>query len=99
MDTPVAELEHDVRLYADRNPEEILDGHKWQPQHIVDQQLTPSGLEYEVSVVKTLWLPRATLDTKLVRRYRAKQRAATKVRTRRSSWVQSANSYMVQSRR
>jgi hypothetical protein len=42
-------MEHGVGFYADRNPEEkILDGHKWQPQHTVDQRLTLSGLEYEV---------------------------------------------------
>ena len=41
-------------------------------------------MEYEVSVQRTLWLPRATLDTKLVRRYKAEHRAATRVRTR---WV------------
>src|SRR5271163_917291 len=34
--------------------------------------------------------PKATLDTKLVRRYRAGQRAATRVRTRWSSLLQEA---------
>ena len=45
----------------------------------------PSGLEYKVSWEKTLWLLKTTMDTKLVRRYRAEQRAATRVRTRWSS--------------
>jgi hypothetical protein len=54
----------------------------WQAQHTVGERRTLSGLEYEVSLEKTLWLPKATLDTKLVRRYRAEQRAATRVRAR-----------------
>jgi hypothetical protein len=41
-------------------------------------------VEYKASVQKTLWLPRAALDTKLVRRYRAEQRTATRIRMRRS---------------
>jgi hypothetical protein len=68
--------------------EEMLDGHEWQAQHIVGERQTPSRLEYEVRVEKTVWLPRATLHTKLVRRYRAEQRAATRVRTRWSSRLQ-----------
>lgn len=70
--------------------EEMLDGHEWHAQHIVGERQTPSGLEYEVRVEKTVWLPRATLHTKLVRRYRAEQRVATRVRTRWSSRLQSA---------
>ena len=54
----------------------MSDDHEWQAQHIVGERQTSSGLEHEVSVHKTLWLPRATLDTKLVRRYRAEHRAA-----------------------
>ena len=55
-DLPVAELLDDIDPYADLNREgEIFDGHKWQPQRIVDEQKTPSGLEYEVSIVKKLW--------------------------------------------
>ena len=65
--------------------EEMLDSHEWQAQRIVGERQTPSGMEYEVRVEKTVWLPRATLHTKLVRRYRAEQRAATRVRTRWSS--------------
>jgi hypothetical protein len=48
-----------------------MEGHEWQAQCTVSERQTPSGLEYEVSLEKTLWLPKATLDTKLVRRYRA----------------------------
>jgi hypothetical protein len=70
--------------------EEMLDGHEWQAQRIIGERQTPSGLEYEVRVEKTVWLPRATLHTKLVRRYRAEQRAATRVRTRWSSRLQGA---------
>jgi hypothetical protein len=34
--------------------EEILDGHEWQAQRIVGERQTPSGLEYEVRVEKTV---------------------------------------------
>jgi hypothetical protein len=50
------------------------------------------GLEYEVSLGKPRWLPKARLETKLVRRYRAEQRAATRMRTRWSSRLQEASS-------
>jgi hypothetical protein len=50
-----------------------LGGHDWQAQRIVGERQTPSGLEYEVSPVKTLWLPRATFNTKLVQRYNVEQ--------------------------
>jgi hypothetical protein len=66
-----------------------MEGHEWQAQCTVGERQTPSGLEYEVSLEKTLWLPKATLDTKLVRRYRE---AATRVRTRWSSRLQEAGS-------
>ena len=90
---PVVNLPHDVELHAGfTRKEETMDGHEWQAQRIVGERQTPSGLEYEVSFEKTLWLPRATLDTKLVRRYRAEQRAATRVRTRWSSRLQKAGS-------
>ena len=68
----------------------VMEGHEWQAQRIIGERQTPSGLEYEVSLEKTLWLPKATLDTKLVRRYRADQRAATRVRTRWPSRLQEA---------
>jgi hypothetical protein len=58
--------------------EEIMESqesHEWQAQRIIGERQTPPGLEYEVSLEKTLWLPKATLDTKLVRRYRTEQRA------------------------
>jgi hypothetical protein len=38
--------------------EEMLDGHEWQAQRIVGERQTTSGLEYEVRVEKTVWLPR-----------------------------------------
>jgi hypothetical protein len=63
----------------------MLNDHEWQAQRIAGEQQTTSGLEYEVSVQKTLWLPRVAVDTKLVRKYRGEQRAATRVRTRWSS--------------
>ena len=35
--------------------EETMEGHEWQAQRIVGERQTPSGLEYEVRVQKTLW--------------------------------------------
>jgi hypothetical protein len=90
---PVVNLPHGVELHAGfTRKEETMEGHEWQARRIVGERQTPSGLEYEVSLEKTLWLPKATLDTKLVRRYRAEQRAATRVRTRWSSRLQGAGS-------
>jgi hypothetical protein len=90
----VVNLSHDVGLeeVSDLNWEETLDGHEWQARRIIGERQTPSGPEYEVSVEKTLWLPRTTIHNKLVRRYRAEQRAATRVRTRWSSRLQGAGS-------
>jgi hypothetical protein len=91
--SPVVNLPHDVELHAGfTRKEETMEGHEWQAQRIVGERQTPSGLEYEVSLEKTLWLPKATRDTELVRRYRAGQRAATRVRTRWSSRLQEAGS-------
>jgi hypothetical protein len=73
---------HDAGLYTDLNREGMLDDYEWHAQRIVGERQAPSGLEDEVSVEKTLWLPRAALDVKLVRRFRAEQRAATRVCTR-----------------
>jgi hypothetical protein len=74
----------------------MLDDHEWQAQRIVGERQTPSGLEYEASVEKTLWLSRAALDVKLVGRFRAEQRAATRVRTRWSSRLQTVCSLVRQ---
>jgi hypothetical protein len=38
-----------------------VDDREWQAQHIVGERQTPSELEYEVSVRKTLWLPKVAL--------------------------------------
>jgi hypothetical protein len=80
------EMPRGVELHAGFTRKgETIEDHEWQAQRIVGERQTPSGLKYEVSLEKTLWLPKATLDTKLVRRYRAEQRAATRVRMRWSS--------------
>ena len=75
--------------------EVAMGGRDWQPQHIVGERQTPSGLEYEVSVQKTLWLPRATVNTKLVRRYNAEQRARPESARGGSSRLQRAGSSAV----
>ena len=51
------------------------------PSALSASDKTPSGMEYEIRVEKTVWPPRMTLHTKLVRRYRAEQLAATRVYT------------------
>jgi hypothetical protein len=89
----VANLLHGVELHVGfTRKEETMKGYEWQARRIIGERQTPSGLEYEVSLEKTLWLPKTTLDTKLVRRYRAEQRAATRVRTRWSSRLHRAGS-------
>ena len=100
VQTPlVVNLQYDVRPYADlKHGGVISNDHKWQAQRIISERQTPSGPEYEVGVQKTLWLPRATLDTKLVRKYGAEHRAATRVRTRWSSRLQKAGSSVRQRR-
>ena len=96
---PVVNLPHDIKLHTGfTRKEETMEGREWQAQRIIGERQTPSGLEYEVSLEKTLWLPKVTLDTKLVRRYRAEQRAATRVRTRWSSRLQEAGSSVRQRR-
>jgi hypothetical protein len=64
---PVVNLPHDVELHTGfARKEETIDGHEWQARRIIGERQTSSGLEYEVSLEKTMWLPKATLDTKLV---------------------------------
>jgi hypothetical protein len=60
-------------------------------EHEVHQIVGESGLEYEVTALTKIWLPKASVDSKLVRKYRAEQRAATRVLTRRSSRLQNKN--------
>jgi hypothetical protein len=96
----VVNLSHDVGLenISDLNQEETLDGQAWQARRIIGERQTPSGLEYEVSVEKTLWLSRATIHSKLLRRCRAEQRATTRIRTRWSSRLQRVCSSVTQQR-
>jgi hypothetical protein len=95
----VVNSRHDVGPYAGlKHDGATPDDHEWQVQRIVGERQTSSELEYEVSVQKTLWLPRAMLDIKLVRKYRAEHRAATRVRTRWSSRLQKAGSSVRQRR-
>jgi hypothetical protein len=54
----------------------------------VHQIVGESRLEYQVTALTRIWLPKASVDTKLVRKYRAEQRATTRVRTRWSSRLQ-----------
>jgi hypothetical protein len=57
----------------------------------VQQIVGESGSEYEVTALTKLWLPKVSVDAKLVRKYRAEHRAATRVRTRWSSRLQNKN--------
>jgi hypothetical protein len=54
-------------------------------EYKVNQVVDKSGLEYEVTAFMKLWLPKASVDPKLVRKYLAERRVATRVRTRWSS--------------
>jgi hypothetical protein len=60
-------------------------------EYEVHQIVGESGLEYEVTAITKIWLPKASVDPKLVRKYRAEQRAATRIRTRWSSRLQNKN--------
>ena len=57
-------------------------------QYQIHQIVGESGLEYEVTAVTKIWLPKTSVGPKLVRKYRAEQKAATRVQTRRSSRLQ-----------
>jgi hypothetical protein len=60
-------------------------------EYEVHQIVGESGSEYEVTAVTKIWLPKASVGPKLVRKYRAEQRVATRVRTRWSSRLQNKN--------
>jgi hypothetical protein len=48
----------------------------------VHQVVGESGSEYKVTAFTKLRLPKTSVDPKLVRKYQAERRAATRVRTR-----------------
>jgi hypothetical protein len=54
----------------------------------VHQIVGESRLEYQVTAFTRIWLPKALVDPKLVRKYRAEQRATIRVRTHWSSRLQ-----------
>ena len=64
--------------YDDRSP-------SGDQEYEVHQVVGESGSGYEVTALTKIWLPKASVHPKLVRKYRAEQRAATRVRTRWSS--------------
>jgi hypothetical protein len=53
---------------TDRPPQ---GGHEYKVHQVVGE----SGTEYEVTVMTKMWLPKAWVYPKLVRKYRAEQRA------------------------
>jgi hypothetical protein len=57
---------------------------KYEVQQIVGE----SGLGYEVTAITKIWLPKASVGPKLLRKYRAEQRAVIRIRTRWSSRLQ-----------
>lgn len=57
-------------------------------EYKVHQIVGESGSEYEVTAFTKIWLPKALVGPKLVRKYRAEQRVATRIPTRRSSRLQ-----------
>jgi hypothetical protein len=60
-------------------------------EHKIHQIVGESGSEYEVTALIKIWLPKASVDPKLVRKYQAEQRAATRISTRWSSRLQNKN--------
>jgi hypothetical protein len=70
--------------YDDRSP-------PGDQEYKVHQVVGESGSGYEVTALTKIWLPKASVHSKLVRKYRAEQRAATQVRTRWSSRLQNKN--------
>jgi hypothetical protein len=60
-------------------------------EYEIHQVVGESGSEYEVTALTKLRLSKASVDPKLVRKYRAERRAATRVRTRWSSRMQNKN--------
>ena len=46
-------------------------------EYEIHQIVSESGSEYKVTALTKLWLPKALVGPKLVRKYRAEQRAAT----------------------
>ncbi|ERF68056.1 hypothetical protein EPUS_09456 [Endocarpon pusillum Z07020] len=67
--------------YDDRSP-------PGDQEYEVHQVVGEWGSGYEVTALTKIWLPKASVHPKLVRKYRAEQRAATRVQTRRSSRLQ-----------
>jgi hypothetical protein len=64
----------------------------WDDQEYeVQQIISESGSEYHVTVLTKIWLPKSSVAPKLVRKYRAEQRVATRTQTRRSSRLQKRN--------
>jgi hypothetical protein len=67
--------------HGDRSPR---DDQRYEVHQVVGE----SGSEYEVTVLTKMWLPKTSVGLKLVRKFRAEQRATTRGRTRRSSRLQ-----------
>lgn len=78
----------DVQMSGSAHGDRPLRGDQEYPVHEV---VGDSGSDYKVTVLTKLWLLKASVDPKLIRKYRAEQRAATKVRTRWSSRLQNQN--------
>jgi hypothetical protein len=68
-----------VRVPGSAHSDQLL---RSDQEYEVQQIIGESGLEYEVTAITKIWLPKALVVLKLVRKYRAQQRAATQVRTR-----------------
>lgn len=84
--TPPAAAVKGVQMSGSAHSDRPPRGEQESPVHEV---VGETGSEYEVTVLTKLWLPKASADPKLVRKYRAERRAATtKVRTRWSSRLQ-----------
>jgi hypothetical protein len=67
--------------HADRPPQ-------GDQEYKIYRVVSKSESEYKVTAFTKMWLPKASVDRKLVRKYRAEQRVASRVLTRRSSRLQ-----------
>ena len=82
---PLAVAVMDVQIVGNACKDQTQRGGQ---EYKVHQIVGESGSEYEVTAFMNLWLPKVSVGPKLVRKYRAEQRAATRVRTRWSSRLQ-----------
>jgi hypothetical protein len=63
---------------------ESWDAHEDHNREVIGERHSAAGLQCQVSIYATHWLPRAVVETELLRRFRKRQRVEKAVPTRRS---------------